>query len=309
LRDVTIIQLWSERKALGVPLSCIYAFLGMSRQAIWQKIEAERVWQAIEKNVLSEVNALREAHPRMGARKIYEKWSACPENEHLVFGIGRDKFEQILMSNGLKISKLCAGHRTTYSGVCRFPNLIAGQVYTNINQVWMSDITYYWIEGEWVYITLILDVYSRFCLAAVLSRTLKTEDTTLPALKMALKSRGHLKYANLIFHSDGGGQYYDKNFVKLLRENNIKSSMGLSCYENPFSERLNSTVKNEYLLPKKPITFSALAKELLQTQSLYNTDRPHQSLNYLTPVAYETFIAKIEENQRMPLKIVVVESK
>ncbi|MEY4926164.1 MAG: hypothetical protein RI894_600 [Bacteroidota bacterium] len=281
----------------------------MSRQAIWQKIATERAWQCIADNVVAAVVALRIAHPRMGARKIYEKWSACPENEHLVVGIGRDKFEQILMTNGLKISKLRAGHRTTYSGLCRFPNLIAGQVYTDINSVWMSDITYYWIESEWVYITLILDVYSRFCLAAVLSRTLKTEETTLPALKMALKSRGQLKYATLIFHSDGGGQYYDKNFVKLLREHNIKSSMGLSCYENPFSERLNATVKNEYLIPKKPITFLALAKELLQTQSLYNTDRPHQALNYLTPVAYEDFITTLAQQQRTPLKIVVVEPK
>ena len=301
--------MWAERKTLGVALSCIYAFVGMSRQAIWQKVTSAQAWQAVERHIVAQVGVLRIAHPRMGARKIYEKWSACPENAHLLEGVGRDKFEEILMSNGLKISKLRAGHRTTYSGLCRFPNAIAGNSYTDINEVWMSDITYYWIEGEWVYITLILDVYSRCCLAAVLSRTLKTEDTTLPALKMALKARGNIKYTNLTLHSDGGGQYYDKNFVKLLRENGIKSSMGLSCYENPFAERLNSTVKNEYLLPKNLITFLALAAELLRTLHLYNTDRPHQSLNYLTPLAYEAFIAPIPQNQRIPLKIVVVESK
>lgn len=281
----------------------------MSRQALWQKVASAEAWQRVEQHIVTQVQALRAQHPRMGARKIYEKWSACPDNEHLVFGMGRDKFEQILISNGLKISKLRTGHRTTYSGVYRFPNLIAGNSYTDINQVWMSDITYYWIEGEWVYITLILDVYSRYCLAAVVSRTLTTEDTTLPALKMALQVRGNRKYTNLILHSDGGGQYYDKNFVKLLRENNIKSSMGLSCYENPFAERLNSTVKNEYLLPKKPLTFIALVAELSCTLNLYNTDRPHQSLNYLNPTAYESFIANIAENNRIPLKIVVVESK
>lgn len=281
----------------------------MSRQALWQKVASAQAWHRVEQHIVAQVQALRAKHPRMGARKIYEKWSACPDNEHLVFGIGRDKFEQILISNGLKISKLRAGHRTTYSGKHRFSNLIAGNSYHDINQVWMSDITYYWIENEWVYITLIIDVYSRYCLAAVVSRSLSTEDTTLPALKMALRVRGKRKYANLTFHSDGGGQYYDKKFVKLLRDYYIKSSMGLSCYENPFAERINSTVKNEYLLPKKPITFAALVAELSCTLKLYNTDRPHQSLNYLNPTDYESFIANIPENQRIPLKIVVVEPK
>lgn len=290
-------------------MTSVYEFVGLSRQAIWQKIKSARTWLAIEEVIVAQVLALRESHPRMGARKIYEKWSLDPENEHLVFGIGRDKFEDILFSNGLKIGKLRSGHRTTYSGLRRFSNLIAGNSYTDINQVWTSDITYYWIEGSWVYITLILDVYSRYCLAAVLSRTLKTEETTLPALKIALNRRGIKKYPNLIFHSDGGGQYYDESFVKLLRERSIKSSMGLSCYENPFSERINSTMKNEYLLPKKPLTFEALLKELKHTDHLYNTDRPHQSLNYLTPLAYENFISKVDENQRVPLTIVVVESK
>lgn len=290
-------------------MSCVYAFVGLSRQSIWQKINSARAWLVVEQNIVAQVLALREHHPRMGARKIYEKWSADPQNEHLVFGIGRDKFEDILFSNGLKISKLRSGHRTTYSGLRRFANPIAGNSYTDINQVWTSDITYYWIEGEWIYITLIIDVYSRYCLAAVLSRTLKTEETTLPALKIALKRRGIKKYTNLIFHSDGGGQYYDENFVKLLRESGIQSSMGLSCYENPFSERINSTVKNEYLLPKKPLTFESLLQELKRTDHLYNTDRPHQSLNYLTPIAFEAFIAKTDEKQRVPLQIVLVNPK
>ena len=110
-----------------------------------------------------------------------------------------------------------------------------------------------------------------------------------------------------MFHSDGGGQYYDKNFVKLTEKCGITNSMGVSCYENPFSERLNSTMKNEYLIPKKPLTYHDLLKELGTTTLLYNSERPHASLNFFTPDAFEKRLADIPVENRIALFIKVVE--
>jgi putative transposase len=288
-------------------MEAVYSFVGQSRQAFWQKMESSRKFQALSRQIVAEVEALRCVHPRMGARKIYLKWCADTEMQSFVSGIGRDKFEAILLDNGLRLGKMVFGHRTTFSGAMRFRNRIAGQSFNGINQVWTSDITYYWIEGEWVYITLILDIYSRLCLSAVLSRRLLTEDTTLPALKQALDMRCGTTLDGLILHSDGGGQYYDKNFVKKTGDSGIINSMGVSCYENPFSERLNGILKNEYLIPKKPLTYDSLKKELITTLFLYNTDRPHLSINNLTPKMYEKLLESIPIEQRIPLVINVLE--
>lgn len=307
MRDATLIHLWEARKTLDFPMENVYQFVGISRQAFWQKMAQSRVFAEIERQIVAQVTALRILHPRMGARKIYDKWSCDPAHDALLVSVGRDKFEDILLSNGFRIGKVVAGHRTTFSGEYRFKNLIEGGSFNDINQVWTSDITYYWVENRWVYITLILDLYSRNCLAGVLSERLTTEESSLPALKNALKVRGIKRYDHLIFHSDGGGQYYDKNFVKLSGHHGIKNSMGVSCYENPFSERLNSTIKNEYLIPKKPLTFKALAHELQTTIMLYNTDRPHASINNFTPVDYEKQLKTIPIDKRIPLIIKILQ--
>lgn len=200
--------------------------------------------------------------------------------------MGRDRFEAFCFANGFKVSVKRAYHRTTNSwGVTRFDNLLMDYKCTGINQVWVSDITYYRIGERFYYLTFILDLYSRFIVGHSASENMLTISTTIPALKIALKARkGHKE---LIIHSDGGGQYYCKEWLLLTRENQIRSSMCESVYENAHAERINGIIKNDYLLYYSPQNYDQLTTMGKKAVMKYNYERPHQFLGNVSPSEYE----------------------
>lgn len=256
----------------------VYRYTGYSKQAFHQKMDRWLLHREQELLLLPIIAELRQEHPGVAARQLY--LILRPK------GIGRDKFEQICFQNGFKLERLKSWRRTTdSSGVIRFPNLVEGIELTGINQVWSSDITYYEMGGRFYYLTFILDNYSRLIVGHSVSRQLLTEQTTLPALKMALRARK--PQPGLIVHSDGGGQYYCKSFIKLTDEYKIKNSMCEVAYENPFAERINGTIKNQYLKGYKPHNFSELVTMTQRAIYNYNHVRPHQSLSKQSPACFE----------------------
>jgi len=122
-----------------------------------------------------------------------------------------------------------------------------------------------------------------------LSKRLTTEHTTLPALKMAIRLRKKEveNIDNLIFHSDGGGQYYDKEFLSLTAQNNFINSMCEYAWENGKAERLNGVIKNNYLKHRAINTFEELQKEVDRSVSLYNSEKPHIELQRRSPIEFE----------------------
>lgn len=279
-------------------MESLYKQVGISRQGFHKHRSKVSAQAHLEEQLVQRAKHHRQTHVRMGARPLYVMMSS-KEPGSILESIGRDKFEQILISNGLSVQPIRIFHKTTYSGAFRFPNLVEGMKIQQLNQVWVSDLTYYHLKEGWAYLTFILDLYSRRCLGYALSETLSTEQTTIPALKMALKTRGVQSYAQqLSFHSDAGGQYYDKGFLNLLGQHDIRSSMAECVYENPHMERFHSTAKNDYLIPWRVNSVAKLRKELPRFVKLYNQDRPHESLNYKTPVAFEQFVQQIPLCQR-----------
>lgn len=256
----------------------VYRYSGYSRQAFLQWRKRRLGQQEREALLLPIVEELRGEHPGVAARQLYRILK--PQ------GIGRDKFEALCFGHGLKLMRSKDFRRTTDSrGVIRFPNLAEGLEVGSVNQVWGSDITYYQIGAVFYFLTFILDRYSRMVVGYSVSRRLLTEQTTLPALRMALKARRPCK--GLIFHSDGGGQYYSGAFLKLTGQYHIKNSMCEMAYENPHAERVNATIKNQYLKGYCPQTYHELVRQTKRAVHNYNCIRPHQSLNYITPEAYE----------------------
>lgn len=256
----------------------IYRYKNIRKQSFHQRLDREFMRLERSQLLLPLLFELREEHPGVSARVLYEILK--PED------IGRDAFEQLCFANGLKLERKPAFKKTTNSsGVIRFPNLILLREFTAINQAWVSDITYYEIGGRFYYLTFIMDLYSRVIAGYSVSKRLLTSDTTLPALAMALKQRRAKE--GLIFHSDGGGQYYCKEFLKLTSEKGIKNSMGEMAYENPNAERINGTIKNQYLKGYDPKSFDQLTAMTQRAIRNYNEVRPHSSLNKNTPKGYE----------------------
>jgi len=213
----------------------------------------------------------------MGAKSLYQKLRPPM--------MGRDRFYSWYRENGLLIRPRKNWRRTTdSSGVIRFDNLTDQIELTGLNQLWVSDITYYEMGEKFYYLTFVMDQYSRKIKGYHCSRSLHTEHTTIPALKMAMKDLGPGQFP--IIHSDGGGQYYSKTFLDLTH-NRLINSMGKSAYENPYAERLNRTIKNGYLRYYKPYDFEQLQVSLRKAVNMYNEEKPHQGIKGLTPTGYE----------------------
>ncbi len=260
----------------------LYTALGISKQAFHQKMDRLSVVLSEQKQLLVLIYQIREDHPTMGVRDMYFK--LMPEH------MGRDAFECFCRAEGLMSSLPKNWRRTTDStGVVRFDNLLPGLTISRLNQVWQSDITYYELNGRFYYITFILDAYSRRILGYKLSTRLITEHTTLPALEMAIKQRCRCfkELNNVIFHSDGGGQYYDKAFLKLTAKYNFINSMCEYAWENGKAERLNGVIKNNYLKHRRINNFKELQSEVDRAVWLYNNQKPHIELQRMAPIEFE----------------------
>jgi putative transposase len=263
---------------LKLTMEEVYKSIGISRQAFHQHCKNIKLQSVRTEGLIGQVRRLRTEHPRLSCRKIYRMLK--PEC------LGRDRFEQFCFHHGFKLYRKRSYHRTTDSrGVTRFDNLLPNHELTGVNQVWVSDITYYRIGEQYYYITLIMDRFSRTIVGYSASKSLHTHVTTLPALKLAIQNRKPGK--RLIFHSDGGGQYYSKEFRSVTSRIKLVNSMGKCAYENPHAERLNGTIKNDYLIYYRPSNIKELTLMLARAVYNYNNHRPHTSLKELSPVDFE----------------------
>lgn len=255
----------------------IYRAIGTTKQNVHQRLDRQRQIQEEQTLLLPLMHQIRQDHPGMGAKMMYEKLQPT--------SMGRDKFMEFYTQCGFGLPRAANYRKTTNSnGVIRFPNRLAGRELTGVNQAFVSDITYYEIQGKFYYLSFISDVYSRKIKGYRASRSLKTTQTTIPALQQLLA--GLSEEPGAIFHSDGGGQYYCKEFLKLTH-GRLLNSMGESVYENPHAERINGIIKNDYLRHYDPQDFGQLTAMLERAVNNYNTGRPHQSLGKHTPQQVE----------------------
>ena len=164
----------------------------------------------------------------------------------------------------------------------KYPNLIKGLLLTNVDQLWVSDITYISLSTNFAYLSLVTDCYSRKIIGYCLYPTLEKQGP-LNALRMALKqARSTLR---LIHHSDRGLQYCCKEYIDLLENNKATVSMTErgDPYENAIAERVNGILKTEFMLDKCFKSFEDAKQTVDKVIAIYNEQRPHSSCNYLTP--------------------------
>jgi len=251
----------------------------MSKQNFHQRMNHWLDQKEEQAALIPLIREIREDHPNMSARVMYQK--IRPQT------MGRDKFEAFCFEHGFKVVCPKNYRKTTdSSGVEHFPNLIEGLEITGVNQVFVSDITYYEMNGRFYYLTLIMDVYNREIVGHSASDNLRTKSTSLPALQMVVNTIGPDPLKGAIFHSDGGGQYYAQEFLKLTSRLEMRNSMAEEVFENSHSERLNGIIKNDYLIGYGPQTLPELRRDLDRAAYHYNTGKPHGSLNGQTPAEY-----------------------
>jgi len=225
--------------------------------------------------------------PRIGTRKLYHMLTETLQ-EHKI-KIGRDKLFDLLEEYAMlvrrrkrkKVSTTDSNHPFR-----KYPHLVRELQPIRPNQLWVSDITYIRIADEFGYLSLVTDAYSRRIAGYCLYPTLQKEGP-VAALKMALSSLADTTAESLIHHSDRGRQYCCEAYVNVLAEKKITISMTEKGdpYENALAERMNKTLKEEFLLGNGFVSFELASAAVSKAVNTYNTLRPHDSCNQLTPDA------------------------
>jgi transposase InsO family protein len=208
--------------------------------------------------------------------------------EHKI-SIGRDKFFDILRKNNLFIHrKKCRAITTdSYHHYHKYKNLIKDKIPMKANEIWVCDITYIWLSDEecFCYLFLITDMYSRKIIGYCVHQTLKATGA-VSALSMVM-SQSKSTYKGCIHHSDRGIQYCCDLYTKQLTGNGFVISMTEDSEptDNAIAERVNRTIKEEFTTEKE-ISFknyNEAKKQLKHFIEFYNTQRPHSSVEWLTP--------------------------
>lgn len=279
-------------------MKALYEHVGIAKQTHMESVARHQEEEDKFLMLCTLLDLDRGLHPAISLKKLYVKLN--PDF------VGRDTFIDFCMNNGYEsVRKVRFSHATTSSGKQgAVPNLLYDMTIYDINCVWASDITYFKIAGEWHYIVLIIDIYSRRILGYNASATMHTE-SNMVALKMALSDRGITDYAQKLIHqSDKGSQYRSKEYKAFLQENGIRPSMGNCCYDNAHMESANGILKNEYLKHRPIHSLADLKRYLKQDVALYNYQRPHGSLpNMMNPVQFERYLSNIPLQKRIGLRL------
>lgn len=264
----------------------------------------QRLKNQIEKRTIyiRIMEQIREIHPGMGLRTMYEM--LVPE------GIGRDAFIALGLQEGFRLKAIEKQTRTTFSVKSnRYRNLLISKKFTDVNQLWSSDITYLFVLEKFYYLVLIMDVYSRRIIGYSIADNMRAENN-FEALKMALTLRGITDYQKqLIHHSDKGSQYISDIYTETLDDYGIEISMCDEVYENTHIERVNETIKNQYLNRMEIKNEKELKQKVAQVIRTYNEQRPHQSLSLMPPVKYEEYLKIILKEKRKQMEIYTVKKE
>ena len=183
-----------------------------------------------------------------------------------------------------------------------YRNLIKKRQVRAINQVWVADITYIRIRSRFVYLTAILDLYSRKVVGWSISRRIDTE-LCLAALQMALNLRNA---RGCIHHSDRGVQYASAAYVGLLQQNGLEISMSAkgNPYDNAFMESFYKTLKYEEVHLCNYETYQDVSERLpFFIEEVYNRKRLHSSIGYVPPIEFEANVSKLKPAKRPVLNL------
>lgn len=155
------------------------------------------------------------------------------------------------------------------------------------NKIWTGDITYLWTKEGWLYLAVVMDIYSRKIVGWSIDSSLSAE-LVIRALMMALVHRNPLR--GIIFHSDRGSQYTSSSFRSILKNYGIVQSMSSTgnCYDNAITESFFHTLKTELTYWEKYQTRDEAKGSIFEYIEInYNRRRLHSSLGYLSPVEFE----------------------
>jgi len=212
------------------------------------------------------------------------------------FEIGRDKARRLMKQLQLKV-KQKRKYKVTTDSKHNFPvakNVLNREFSPSApNRAWGTDITYLWTQQGWIYLAVVIDLYSRRVVGWSIDRRLR-KALVIRALMMAVNLRK--PPPGLIHHSDRGSQYASHDYQKLLRQYDMICSMSRkgNCWDNAPVERFFSSLKREWTGDRLYRTRQEAIADVREYVTVYyNSKRLHSTLGYTTPMNYEKRLNKV----------------
>lgn len=177
-----------------------------------------------------------------------------------------------------------------------YPNLLPGRTVMGLDEVWTADLTYIRIGNGFVYLAVVMDLYSRRVIGWSISKRIDG-DLAVAALRMAIEQRK--PGPGCIHHSDRGVQYLCDDYVALLKHHKfwISNSAKGNPYDNAWTERFMRTLKQEEVYLANYETYLDVIENLPTIiEEVYNEKRIHSGIDYLTPVEFEERVRKDPTN-------------
>ena len=225
----------------------------------------------------------------LGSRELCKKLRAEG------FEVGREKTRRLMHKLGLKVKQRQAYRVTTKrkKSDAVADNLL-NQNFNPVaaNEIWAGDITYLRTAEGWMYLAIVMDLYSRRIVGWAIDKRMK-QDLVNRALIMAYNLRQPSK--GLVFHSDRGSQYTSQGYRKLLKTFGMRASMGDvgACWDNAVVERFFGSLKHDWLFKVHQPTRELMKQDVAAYIKYYNLDRLHTSNGDMSPVQYECSQIKV----------------
>jgi len=216
----------------------------------------------------------------------------------LGFPVSRNKARKLMREAGVQVKHRKKYKVTTNSNHKQpvFDNLVKRQFdVPKPDRIYVSDITYIWTQEGWLYLAVVIDLFSRKVVGWSMGSRMKAQ-LVCDALTMAIWQR--MPKAGLIHHSDRGSQYASKAFRKLLKVHGIRGSMSAKgdCWDNAVAESFFGSLKQERVHWRNYQTRYEAQQDILNYISMfYNSIRLHSTLNYMSPNSYENQLTEMKK--------------
>lgn len=234
------------------------------------------------------VEQIRNIHEQ--SRRTYGSPRVHAELQTMRVICSENRVARLMRLNGIAVEKKRKFTKTTDSNhqLPIAPNLLDQQFeVSKPDVVWTTDITYIWTKQGWLYLAIVLDLFSRrivgWSMAPTLERTL-----VMAALQMAIMIRTPAE--GLMHHSDRGSQYASYDYQKMLQQKKIVSSMSRrgNCYDNAPTESCFATLKRELVYRRNYSSHAEARQDIFEyIEVWYNRRRKHSAIGYMSPVEYE----------------------
>ena len=285
-----MVKTMHEEHNCRIELGC--ELVGLSRSGYYYHTQGQD-----ERQMEADLQLECGQHPTYGTRRITHQLRRSPYE----YSLNRKHTQRIMRRLGLIRRVRRRTYRTTNSDhpYPRYRNLVENLWITQPDQVWVSDITYIRLDQGFVFLAIVMDVYTRTIRGWGLSRSLDGE-LTLQALEKALT-----QHCPQIHHSDQGVQYAATRYVQMLVQHHIQISMAAvgKAQENGYAERLMRTIKEEEVDLSEYRDFEDAYTQMGRfVEDVYMTKRIHSSLGYLTPVEFEAAYWLLQNQEGYPLE-------